>query len=57
VTLAPALSTPVGARALGAPVVVSGLALVALVGAFVLDLVNTSADRDRAMMGWGSVTA
>ncbi|MDQ4055422.1 MAG: histidine kinase, partial [Actinomycetota bacterium] len=56
-TLAAALSTPVRARALGSPVVVGVLALTALVSAFVLDLENSPADRERAMMGWGTATA
>jgi two-component system NarL family sensor kinase len=61
VTLAPALSNPVRgpsrARVIAAPALVGGLALAAIVAAFVLDLANTAADRERAMMGWGSVSA
>lgn len=55
--LAPALSTPSRARTIGVPVVVVGLALLAAVTAFVLDLANTPADREQAMMGWGTASA
>jgi pyruvate kinase len=37
--------------------VVAGAALLAIVPAFVLDVLNTAADRERALMGWGAVTA
>jgi two-component system NarL family sensor kinase len=56
VTLAPASFAVPRIRVTTAPAVVLGLALVAVLGGLALDLANTPADRDRAMMGLGGVT-
>jgi two-component system NarL family sensor kinase len=56
VTLAPTLAAVPRIRVTTAPAVVLGLALVAVLGALALDLGNTAADRDRALMGFGWLT-
>ena len=53
------LPSPPAPPARVAPVayVVAALALVPVVACLPLDVVNDAADRDRAMMGWGTISA